>query len=374
VHAKLAHVSGWILLSMDYDLELAGLTTLQTDVARVVAQQVAYQLVPPGADSVRRAPLPAAIADYSQARADFTNGKLAVSLEGFTRALRADPRHLGSLEGLAQAHLFSALEDPSHAVEHFAGAQAAVDRALALDREFAGALTVQGALALMRDLDPARAVEILRRATEREPCLAMARLWYGEALAAVGALDAAVAEAQQGRSIVPMSFDANRALGHVEMVAGRYRELIEQSDRTLALKPSAVAPHFWRAFAYGRLGEEAAAGRERWELVAALGLGPPSSPRALDWPGVLAALARAEPSQTSFLRAMVAAQAGEVGAALAALERCRREAPNDLLWIAQHPAFERLRTEPRFRQLAAIVGGKSGRGAAALRGRAAAQG
>jgi DNA-binding winged helix-turn-helix (wHTH) protein/TolB-like protein len=351
VHAKLAHASGWILWSTDYDLDPASLAALQTDIAVSIARKAAYEIVPPSPESARRAPAPAAIADFSQARQDLGRGRFAAAIEGFARALGADPSHLSSLEGLAQAHLHLALDDPASAAAHFAAAEQAIDRARAIDADFAGGLAARGALFFARDLAPARAEPLLRRAVELEPGLATARLWHAEVLAALGASDAAVAEAEQGRAVDPMSVDANRVLGHVELLAGRYRPLLAQAERVLALAPDAAGPHLWRAWAYEQVGDGAAAGRARWQFVAALGLAPPSSPQSLSWEATDAALQRWGAARPSFFRALVAAACGRRAEALAALERCRQERPIELLWIARHPSFEALRDDPRFRAL-----------------------
>jgi DNA-binding winged helix-turn-helix (wHTH) protein/TolB-like protein/Flp pilus assembly protein TadD len=346
VHAKLAHGTGWILWSTDFDLAESDLATLQTDLAVTLARKAAHEIVPPNDKSAVRAPRSAAVADYAQANSDFAGGRLAQSIEGYTRALRADPRHLGSYDGLAEAHLVLSFSEPERAAAHFGAAQAAVDRALALDASHAGALTAQGALALLRDFAPERAERTLRRAVELEPGLASARLWHAEVLAARGEFATALAEAEAGRDLDPLSRTSNRTLGHVQLMAGRYAELRTQTQRILALEDSSAGPHLWRAFASERLGDEAEAARARRAFVAALGLAPRAE--TLSWDEVYAALAGTPEERWPWLRAVTAALAGRRTDALHWLEVCRRRGVVDLVWAAHNPLLETVRREPRF--------------------------
>jgi DNA-binding winged helix-turn-helix (wHTH) protein/TolB-like protein len=101
VHAKLAHISGWILWTSDEPMTIDRLQRDQLAIASVVAKRVAAEILPVGIS--RRAPRAKAVADYAQANADLDNGRFSESLAGFERALAGDPDHPGALAGLAAA-------------------------------------------------------------------------------------------------------------------------------------------------------------------------------------------------------------------------------------------------------------------------------
>ena len=352
VHAKLAHVSGWILLSTDYDLEEANLTTVQADVAAAVARKVAHEIVPPRGGSAARLPASAAVPAYAQANDDFAGGRFLASIENYEAVLRVDPRHLASYARLAEAHLQMAMIQPEGAAGHFAAAQAAVDRALALDPNDAATITAQGALVFARDFEPRRSEALLRRATRLEPSLVSARLWHAEVLASLGDFDAALAQARAGRELSPLCPFANRALGHVQLIAGEYAGLRGQTERMLAIDPSWAVPQLWRAIASERLGDEADAANARRAFVAALGLSPRAG--ALSWDDVRAKVATLPDEERPFQRAVIASLSGRSAEALRWLEVCRRLRHVDLHWAAHDPRLERLRREPRFASLIAL--------------------
>ena len=359
VHAKLAHGTGWILWSTDYDLEEANLATMQSDVAVALARKAAHEIVPPSDRSAAREPASAAVPDYAQGNSDFDQGRFLSSIEHYEAALRTDPRHLGSYAGLAEAHLHMALTRPERAGGHFAAAQAAVERALAIDANDAGAITAQGALVFARDFAPDRAERLLRHATELEPGLAAGRLWHAEVLAALGDFEAALAEARAGRALAPLSALGNRVLGHVQLIGGDYAALRGQTERILALDPSNAAAHLWRAIASARLGDEADAARSRRAFVAALGLSPRGA--LLSWEQVYAAMVAAPDGQWLWLRAATAALSGHRADALRSLEACRQLRMVDLQWAAHNPSFEQLHGEPAFVSLIAVPARIAGR-------------
>jgi DNA-binding winged helix-turn-helix (wHTH) protein/TolB-like protein len=101
VHAKLAHISGWILWTSDDEMTLDQLERGQLAIAGDLAKRVASEILPSA--KARRAPLANAVGDYAQAVADLDNGRLAESLAGFEKVLALDPHHPGSLAGLAEA-------------------------------------------------------------------------------------------------------------------------------------------------------------------------------------------------------------------------------------------------------------------------------
>jgi DNA-binding winged helix-turn-helix (wHTH) protein/TolB-like protein len=352
VHAKLADANGWILWSTDYDLEQTSLTAVVSDVATTLARKAAREIVPSGEGRARREPAGAAVASYARANDDLAGGRLVSSITNYEEALRADPRHLGSYHGLAEAHLNLAFAKPERAEEHFAAAQAAVDRALAVDADDAGALTAQGTLTFARDFEPARAERLLRRATQLDPWLPEAKLWHAEVLAALGDFDHAVTQARAASALEPLGLQTNRALGHVLLIAGDYASLREHSERFLALAPGNPAAQLWKAVASGHLGNEAEAAMSRRDFVAALGLSPRAGP--LSWGEVYSIVDAAPAGRWPWLRAVTAALGGRTAEALRWLQVCHEIRMADLQWADHNPLFESVRREPQFASLVAF--------------------
>jgi DNA-binding winged helix-turn-helix (wHTH) protein/TolB-like protein len=103
VHAKLAHISGWILWTSDQPLPLERLEREQLTIAAALAKRVASEILP--SSTARRAPLAGAVGDYAQGMADLDNGRIGDSLAALEKALAADANHPGTLAGLAEATL-----------------------------------------------------------------------------------------------------------------------------------------------------------------------------------------------------------------------------------------------------------------------------
>ena len=177
VHAKLAHVSGWILWTSDQMIPLPELERDQLRVANELARKVALEILPSRAAAQRRTPRSTAIPEYAQARDDLDSGRIEESLAAFERAHQLDSQHPGSLAGLAHALVENAWRgnlDRTLACER---AAAAAHRALALDPENARAFLALGAVAWLRDGQARSAERLFNRALAIDTSFAAAWEW-----------------------------------------------------------------------------------------------------------------------------------------------------------------------------------------------------
>lgn len=162
-------------------------------------------------------------------------GSLRQAIQFFGLAIDADPHFAEALTGLADAHILSTQYQRSPLAEATRVAQAAVDRALALDPALAEAIASQGLIYLHnRRYDDA--ANTLRRAAAMNPNYANAHNWLGRAVELQGHYQQALEAYRRGLRLDPFSTILNlnvaRTLTHTGNVsrARPYLETILKHD------------------------------------------------------------------------------------------------------------------------------------------------
>jgi serine/threonine-protein kinase len=370
VRAQLIEASSGIYLwSETYDRPLGDLFSIQEEIARAIVRTLRLQL----SGRFEAAPIARGGANigaydlYLQGRHQWnkrTREGLTRSVHLFEQAIAVDSGFALAYSGLADAYALQADFAILCTREAIPKAREAARRALELDPDLAEAWTSLAFIRSLFDWEWVEAELMYRRAIELNPSYATARHWLGvDFLAILGRLDEALVSVEEALRLDPLSFAIHDAKGIVLVLQRDYAAAADHY-RSLAN----AAPDRFRAWSglgrasihYGRF-DDAIHAFER-----ALSLGG-------DVPNVLSAAAQAyafagrggearrmlarlnEATVTSFVpspcMAMAHMAVGEVEEALRWLEHGCEEREVSLAPLRIHPAYDALRTEPRFQAI-----------------------
>jgi TolB-like protein/Tfp pilus assembly protein PilF len=297
-----------------------------------------------------------------------TREGLRQSVDCFEQAITADDRSAVAYAGLADAYSLLTEYGFLDPVEAIPKARSAAEKALTLD---AGSAEAHVSLAFVRSLfdwDWSEAEALYRRAIALNPGYSRAHHWFAsDFLAVLGRFEEALPEIRMARHLDPLSPVLVEGCGYIKMLQRDYAGALEEYDQVLQLDPMFYRVYSSRARLFALLGryEEAIALFERARALAG------------DVPSILAALgdtlARAgfvwearslldelhAAAKTRWVPsaafAMVNIGLGDHQAALSYLETAceRREL---LTGLKVHPAYDPLRSEPRFQRLLGRIG------------------
>jgi DNA-binding winged helix-turn-helix (wHTH) protein/Flp pilus assembly protein TadD len=291
------------------------------------------------------------------------------SIAYFRRAIAAEPRFGRAHAGLASAYALCGeylLRAPDDA---FPAADAAARKALDLDGACAEACIALGDVACFYERDLAAADRLYRQAHALAPAASNTsafRAWFlcvtGRAADAAEVLDAAAA-----REPYSLLLQTTRAVASI--FRREYGEAIDQLHAVLDMDPEYVHARYYLATALHLGGAHAQAavvcagpmpdGYEQ-QLLALRGASLARLGNADDARASLAAiraLVHRGRYVSSYNVACVQLGLGQHDAAIATLERGMRARDPWLIFIPQHPQFDVLRADPRFRALTDRVRG-----------------
>jgi DNA-binding winged helix-turn-helix (wHTH) protein/Tfp pilus assembly protein PilF len=292
----------------------------------------------------------------------FTREGLQKGIEYFKRAVEEDPGYALAYCGLADSYSVMGVNYTAPS-ESFPKARAAAIRALELDDTLAEAHVSLAAERLFFEWDAIGAERELVRAIGLNPGYASAYQMYAYCLQSMNRPEAAIARLEQAQELDPLSpvLYADRGWGYVFM--RRYDEALEQGSKALEIDPHFAIAHLVIGMALHLKGlhEDGIA-----ELNNAVVFSE-DSPRILAWLGyaygragktsnalqVLDRLARLSEQRhiDPYCVAVVYTGQGETEQALKYLERACEERSSQLAWLRLEPAFDKLRSHPRFADL-----------------------
>jgi len=357
------------LWAKSYERELTDILSLQSEVARAIADEVRVQVTPEERTRLEpKGPVnPAAHVAYLQGRFlwnRWTTEAFQQSLARYREALAADPGYALAWAGLADSYATLGNTNALPPGEAYVEARQAAERGLALDPSRAELHASLAFVQRFHDWDWARAERGFLRALELNPGYATGRRWYAQFLSGLGRHAEAIAEAERALELDPLSLVIHTAVGDVLFYARRYERAVAYYRRCQELDPTFGPGHTDMARAYEHLGRHDEAIAEFLIGVGhAQGGAPPDSPGLAT---MLAAAGRREEatamiarlverSRTAYVSpygiASAYAVAGNTSQALDWLERAHAQRDGTLVWIKVHPRMDGLRAEPRFREL-----------------------
>jgi TolB-like protein/DNA-binding winged helix-turn-helix (wHTH) protein/Flp pilus assembly protein TadD len=361
------------LWSHSYEGELRDTLALQDRVARAIAEEIKISLTPREQAALKSATVvnPQAYESYLKGRyfwSKRTAEGLKVALAYFNQAIEEDPNYAQAYSGLADT--YALLGDWQYAAmtpkEAYPKAKAAALKAVTLDNALGEAHNSLAFLLDGFDWDLDSGGKEFRRAIELNPGYATGHHWYAWHLALLGRYDEAIAEMKKAESVDPLSLIINADLAELLVLAHSYDEAIGQSRKTIEMDPNFAMAHnqLGQAYLQKHMFDQAIA-----ELQKAVQLSGGS-------PMCIANLARAytlsgkrseamkllnDLKSSSTARnshasevAAIYASLGDKDEAMNWLEKGYAERFNPGVLI--RPAFDPLRSDPRFQHLVQRVG------------------
>ena len=231
----------------NYERDSGDVLRLQCDVAAAVAREIQIKLTPQTSRRLTGTQeVPAnAYEAYLRGRHAFnkrTEASMRESVAYFEEALRHDPAYAAAYAGIADAQVMLACRGMVPAKETFRRARSAARKALELDAELGDA---HGSLAHVRlhDWDWEGLEQDFRRALDLSPSLAIVHYWLGEYLMSRGRGDEAVASAQIGYRMDPLSPVTASGLAMIMYLAHRFEEAAALLVHTCEKNPEHFLPH-----------------------------------------------------------------------------------------------------------------------------------
>src|SRR6266851_1035835 len=245
------------LWSESYDRSLRDILTLQAEVARAVAAEIALKIPAAEQGRVMRArPVdPAAYNAYLHGRYFWnqrTASALHTALGHFEESVARDPNHAPSHAGIADCYaVLSLIELGALApCEGMPKAKAAARRAIEIDPRLAEAHASLGFVQLWFDWDWAGAEQSFRKAVELSPAYASAHQWYASLLETDNRMEDAMAEIDRALELDPLSLVVRAELAALLYFERQYDRAIEESKKALEIDPRFVLAYLNLGRAY----------------------------------------------------------------------------------------------------------------------------
>jgi len=289
------------------------------------------------------------------------------AIEYFQQATTLDPNYAPAYAGLANSYTLLTAYTSASATLYMPQARAAALRALEIDEGMAEAHTALALIVQNQDWDWQTSEKEYRRAIELNPNYATAHQWYAEHLMWLGRFDEALSESERARQLDPLSLIIATDHGAILYYSRQYDRAIEQFRTVLRKDPKfhragivtyahvekgmfaqALADaEIWRrlygegpwhwsvhAYIYGRAGQPERARREM-EKVEKVSRHEQLDPVTMLWAHL---------------------GVGDKEEALADLEKAYSGHFSIVTTLKVEPAFDPLRSDPRFQDLLRRVG------------------
>ena len=239
------------LWARNYERDLRDVLTLQSEVARAIADEVKANVTPEVHARLARARPVDPQAHELYLKANYylnpsgTRDDLEKALENFQQAIHKDPNFARAYLGVASVYagLGAMVFLPS--AEAYAKEKAFARKALALDDSLPEAHVALSDALWYGDWDWAGAERELKRALELNPNSDSAHEQYTYYLSLLGRPEEAIAEAKRAVEINPLSPGGYITLGWAYLLDRRYDQALEQYRNARQLSPSPVDNYAW---------------------------------------------------------------------------------------------------------------------------------
>jgi serine/threonine protein kinase/Tfp pilus assembly protein PilF len=275
---------------------------------------------------------------------------LKKSIDLFQQAIAADPNYALAYSGLADTYNIapSYIPIPSRQAE-LLGDEAA-RKAVELDDALPEAHAAR-AIALANAWKWKEAESEFRRAIELNPNNATAHYFYAiTCLAPENYNDEALAQYRIALSLDPLSSIVNANYALMLMQARRYPESLAQFQKVLARDPNFLPAHYKLSQLYANTGRFPDAVNEIRHII------PKSISASADAKGYLELAMAMDDSDRSAAVAVASVLAGDRNQAFEYLEKAYSDGDSELLFVIRYPAFDLIRSDPRFKDLMRRLG------------------
>jgi TolB-like protein/Tfp pilus assembly protein PilF len=240
----------------DRELTAANIFSIQSEIAKTVAEALRAALSLEEQDRLASVPTEnlAAYEAYLLGRQRLERTTAAASVEAadyFQQVIELDPGFALAYVGLADSYALQVYFGGLASEEGLAKAQAAADKALALDDQLGEVYnSLAGIKAARQDFEGAEAM--YRRALELNPNYAMAYAWYGELLRVnLGRSEEALALHRKAVELDPLSAYIILTGGLTLESLGRFDEALARYQRALEVDPGYAEGYLFIGRHYG---------------------------------------------------------------------------------------------------------------------------
>jgi TolB-like protein/Flp pilus assembly protein TadD len=358
------------LWARSYERDLKDALSLQSEVARSIAREIAAELTPEEETRLGPKPVdPDAEEAYLKGRSRLLKGTerdIRGAIVLFEQAIAKDRRAARPYAGLADAYcqLRSVYAPPSEVMPQ---ARAAASKAIELDPALPEAHVSLANVHFFYEFDWTGAEKEYRRALELNPSSAEAHDAYANFLGALDRRAEASAEIARAIELDPLSPLIRADESWVRYMAREYPRAVEASLKAVELGPDFWWAHTTLGLAYEKTGrytdaiaelETASRMDDNTAILEMLGGVYAASGRKKEARAVLDRLE--ERSRASYVCpyeiATVYAELGEKDPAIALLEKSKREHADCLPWAKADSKLDSLRRDPRFGALMKGIG------------------
>jgi TolB-like protein/DNA-binding winged helix-turn-helix (wHTH) protein/Flp pilus assembly protein TadD len=361
------------LWANEYERNLRDVLSLQSEVARTIAQEIRATVTPEERVrlSGKGAVNPQAYESYLKGRSYWnqrTEAGLGKAIAQFGKATELDPNYAEAYSGLADSYTalgYLSYLDPSSA---FPKASAAATRALELDPTLAEAHASLAYYELYYEWNWVAAEREFKQAIALNPNYATAYEWYSIYLMAMGRLDESLAAINRARELDPLSVAIRTDVGFQYFYRRDYDRAVQELRATVSTNPRFPLSHLWLGRAYQQKHMYPEAIAEFAQTEAALPEWVVTIAGSGNAYGEWGKIAEAEQvlkqlntmSQQKYVTpygvALVYAGLGRREDAFAWLNQAVAGRSHWLVWLNLDPRWNRLRSDPRFAELVRQVG------------------
>jgi TolB-like protein/Flp pilus assembly protein TadD len=354
-----------------YERDVRDVLALQSEVAGDISRAIRVKLTPPEQAKLAqsRTVNPEAYQDYLRGRYFWnkrTGEALKKAREYFERAIEKDPSYAPAHSGLADAYALmgSSGYDIMPPREAMPRAKAAAANALEIDETLAEAHAALGYVKLAYDWDWSGAEQELARAIELKPNYAIAHQWRGELLMARSSPEEATRAFRSALELDPLSVPCNLGLGWSHYFCRDYGLAIEQFQRTLEIAPNVPMALYGLGLSYHHKNQPREGFSEFQKAYVSTG-GDIAAVMFLGLTHALAGRKKAAEKELAKLKALakrtyvpavysafIYVALHDLDRAFEALYKACEERSSYLIFLNVQPYFERLRADPRYRDLA----------------------
>jgi TolB-like protein/DNA-binding winged helix-turn-helix (wHTH) protein len=356
----------------DYQEDLRDILVLQNDIATAIARSVQAKIASPNSSTapVLRQVDPRAYDAYIRGRGYWFRSKTANAAPGdieksdelFQQAIRYDPAYAPGYSGLANYYGLMAGDGLIPVKEGWRQSEEASRKALALDPGLAEAHCSLASKMIFYDWDWSGAEREIRRGLELDTHYAELHNLYSHLLAYTGRFDQSIAEARQAGELDPMGerFAVQRAL----RFSRRFDPFLTEVAIVFAQDPARI--HKERAWVYKAKKQHAEEVSETDQQLRIEGCVPCADRLSFayshtGYPGWLREKLKqlnrdSNGNAMTFEHAELYAAMGNTDMAMQYLNQGYQEHTAQLLRLQVNPAYDDMRTDPRFQDLIHRIG------------------
>jgi len=356
------------LWSGNFDRDLGDVMEVQDEVARAIAGKIQVALPHPAdARKANRVNAEAheAYLQGLQAWNLRTDQSWERAVASFSRAIAIDPNYAAAHVGLARVYSLAGVFSRLKTMDIVPKAREEAMRALELDDSLADAHVTLAFVKAHYESDWPGAEREYRRGLELNPSDANCHLFYSNSyLSPLGRHDEAIAEMKKAIELDPLSIPIQSFAGRTWYWARRYDESLAQFQKVNRMEPNFALNHQRLAHLYHQIGKFAEAIDEQTKARVLEGEDPQLAlaraaelrrwlaargPRGY-WEKLLELHATEGHHPEDEGLAILYTRLGEKEKALENLEESFAEA-RSMVEVGVEPAFDALRSEPRFQEL-----------------------